>query len=135
MNRKYKPTISDSQEDFLLHAVTINEVQQKIDQCRDNCLKTGTKMQPRIIVVGKSFEELTDFYVFCEVVKYKLPTFIKSLDICIKLTFVLNLHYPTISKLVWTFIQEYFYQIPSDVIYPIVRNFIKQLQAIPNLTN
>lgn len=135
LNRKYKPTISDSQEDFMIHVTTINDIHQKIGQCRDTCLRRGIKMQPRILVVGQTLKQLSDFYVFCDGVKYKLPTFTKALDICVKLMFVFNLQYPTISKLVWIFIQEYIYQIPSEVIYPVIRNLIKQLEPIViNLT-
>lgn len=126
INKVKKPTIADSQQDFALHILNINNLESAIENMIAEHRQNNQPIQPKLIVVGADSSTLQEFYVFFNNIKYKFPTFRKALDVVIKLMFVFNLEYPIVSKLVWLFIQEYFYEIPNSMIYPKVKNWVKK---------
>lgn len=119
-----KPTIEDAQSDFILHVLNINDVVPKLNTLRDEHLKNKSTVQPRIIAVGLDLTQLTDFFVYCDGIKYKPATFIKCIDIVIKLTYVFDLKFSATSKLVWLFFEQYFFDLSSE-----------QFSEIANLIN
>ena len=128
-NVVYRSTIKDPQSSFLLHAVTVNDVQNRLEQLKTSLFKRGETLQPLIIAVGFNISEVT-FYVYYDKIKYKLPSFLTSLDTCFKIFQVLNLKYPRDCSEVWTFIQRYFYGInlKEDQISPNILCLINDLK-------
>nr|XP_022906368.1 uncharacterized protein LOC111418141 [Onthophagus taurus] len=116
INRTHKPTILDSQDDFVLHVKTINDVLPKIEAVRANYRDKKIKLQPRIVVVGVDKNKLEDFYVYSDSIRYKFNSFIECLDITIKLIHVFNLEFSQNSRLVWLFLSRYFFGISDESI-------------------
>lgn len=106
----YKTSIGDSQNKFIQHCYTINELDNAIEKFGEDCQKTKTTVQPTIFLVGE-LHQVKYFYVYFNNIKYEAPTFIKCLDICFKCFMVLNFEYPPETRLIWLFIQNYIYDI------------------------
>lgn len=128
ISRTFKPTITDAQEDFVLHLFTINDLEHKLEQIRKQYLDKKIKLQPRIIVVGSTKEKVDYVYLLCDNIKYKFDSFRECLDIAIKLIFVFNLEFSVISKLVWIFFSQYFFEISPEICYPNVETLINKLK-------
>lgn len=93
ISRKIKPTVGDAQEDFILHVKSMNDIEPKIEKVRSEFKENNLKLQPRVLVVGHDLIDLQHFYIYCDNVKYKINSFLKCLDVVIKLTYVFNLKY------------------------------------------
>lgn len=106
-----KSTIKDSQNEFIIHAVAVNDVDHKIEELKQILLKREQTLQPVIVVVGCSLTELNEFYLQFDNIKYKFDHFLPALDCCFKIFHILNLQYSNSCANVWTFIQKYFYEI------------------------
>lgn len=105
-----RPSINDSRESFLLQIKDSSELQNKILNTTNHCVISKSTLQPLILSVGDNDE----FYVYYFNILYKLPNFVKALDVCFKIFQVFNLKYPPQSELVWVFIQIYFYGIRTN---------------------
>lgn len=71
---------------------------------------SGVEFPPRIFVIGKP-EKLDAFYVVTQKLEYKLPSFLRCMDVVVKLKFVLKHNFPESSEILWCFIARYFYNI------------------------
>lgn len=105
--------MADSRNSFMIIGSTFSRLKEKIKRLKDNEEKDVETFLPILAGVGEveSMFDLSEYYVFCGNVCYKLENIIHSLDIAFKMFNVLNLRYPPHCKLVWFFIQEYFYEI------------------------
>lgn len=112
-----KSSIADSRNSFILWACTHSELQSKLKLMVDNCYSDKGTIQPIICAIGNDIFELKEYFVYFADIFYKFENIVKSIDICFKIFQVLDLQYPCDSKLVWTLIQQYFYDIKlkSDV--------------------
>lgn len=125
---KIKPTISDAQEDFILLIPIINQLQERLDSLQSKFYKQKLNIQPRIILIGPSYAEISECLVYFDGVKYKCSSVRKCIDIVIKLSYVFNLNYSPISKEVWFFFQEYFFDIKSK--QPNIKQIIKKFISV-----
>lgn len=125
---KIKPTISDAQEDFILLIPIINQLQERLDSLQSKFYKQKLNIQPRIILIGPSYAEIFECLVYFDGVKYKCSSVRKCIDIVIKLSYVFNLNYSPISKEVWFFFQEYFFDIKSK--QPNIKQIIKKFISV-----
>lgn len=100
-----------------------------MDQFKTSLFKRGETLQPLIVAVGYNICDAT-FYVYYDEIKYKLPSFLTSLNTCFKIFQVLNLKYPRDCTEVWTFIQRYFYciKLKEDQISPNILCLINDLK-------
>lgn len=71
-------------------------------------------IQPLIIVVGNSVDNLTHFYVYLNDILYETESFLKSLSVTFQFYQVLNLHYDRQCRQVWNFLEYYFYELPMS---------------------
>ncbi|XP_055915563.1 uncharacterized protein LOC129948541 [Eupeodes corollae] len=126
LKKGYKPTIADAQSDFVVHVRSTNDLFPTLDKIKLSFLENKESLQPRVVVVGPELHDLKDFYVFCDGIRYKSCSFIKCLDIIIKLCSVYKIKYSQRSKLVWTFLEQYFFQIECET-FSSVSNLVKKL--------
>lgn len=126
MSKACKPTIVDAQADFVVHVLTVNDLQRKLESIKSEFAARKEKLQPRVVVVGPKIDDLKEFYVYCDGLKYKCCTFIKCLDIIIKLCHVYKIKYSQKSILVWSFLEQYFFGIQSEK-FSSVSNLISKL--------
>lgn len=71
----------------------------------------GARLQPILIVVGQTIENIIATYVQIDGVRYKPRTPVAALDACLKAYHTLDAVYPQECKTVWYFIQQYFYNL------------------------
>lgn len=106
-----KSTIKDSQDSFILHSLSQNDVDKRLSDLTTSASVKGEKLQPIIIAVGTDILKITQFYIYYDDIKYKFNNFVAALDCCFKIFHILNLKYPKSSQSVWIFIQKFFYNI------------------------
>lgn len=79
----------------------IHELQsEKIDRM----FHMGLPVQPYIISIGQSLEEVTDFYVVMDELKYKFESPLRALDTCFKLFFTWDVNFAPESQQAWLFL-------------------------------
>lgn len=123
-----KPSISDAQHDMIIHLNNINNIQQKLDELREVAIYEKVRVQPKIIAIGDTIENLKEFYIYLDGNRYKVPTLVSAIDLVIKCCFVFNLEYSAKSKYVWIFLQEYIYEIPLNEKIAKIGTFMNKLR-------
>lgn len=118
-----KYTITDSQKSFIVLADSACELKNFLDSKK----KSG-QIQPFIAVIG-SAENPEKILVYFDTIYYQFAHVAKALDVCFKIFQVFNIAYPSESKMVWTFVQQYLYNInlKSDEVYPAISLLISKL--------
>lgn len=128
LSKHHKPTISDAQHDMIIHIANINDLQQKLDEITSAAYKEKSSIQAKVIAVGDTPENLTEFYIFLDGFKYKVPTLLAAIDSSVKCSYVFNLEYSPKSKYVWIFLQDYVYELPTKDKIPKIQNIIAKLK-------
>lgn len=68
-------------------------------------------MQPMPILVGQNIFTIEKSFVTVNDIIWEMESPLKAIDLCFKSYHVLNAKYPAESEMVWTFIQQTFYNI------------------------
>lgn len=124
---KWKPSKRESQESFLLHLNTLDELQPNLQRIRDKCLQNGDTLQPLPVIIG-NFDKLQS-YIVIDSYTYKVDTVLSCVDVCFKLFHALRAEYPKESHHIWYFFQKYVYGITEcgEKTYVGVNTFISDL--------
>lgn len=130
--KKKRITIKQAKDTFVLHIKQICDFKTEIDKLQDRCSSSKTTLQPLIVVVGEDISNSTDFYVYFDDVKYKLTSFVSSIDLCFKIFHVFDLKYPEYCEGVWNFIHKYFFDSNGmkENIFPNVCGLVSYLKNI-----
>ena len=88
-----------------------NDINPAISRRTEEALKQNKKIQPYVLVVGPTIQNLTD--VVIDSVKLQFPALRKALDFCFKAIFALDAKYPDESAQLWLFIQRALYGIDT----------------------
>lgn len=130
-NKKFwKPSIIESREGFVLHIVTISDLDRVIGERKVKFAELGFRIQPIIIIVGPTLTQIKEYLVWYDNINYKFDSFLMALDITFKLIFALNLKFNLESLQVWQFIQRQMYNITTrydEKLYSAVNVFITEL--------
>ena len=102
-------------------------MQEKLQKMKEINRQNKNKIQPKIVVVGPTLNDLEHFYVYLDELKYKMGSFKKCLDMVIKISYVFQLEYSHISKQVWSFLESYFYGLESERFSEVI-NLINRLK-------
>lgn len=89
---------------------TEQEFQEVVEELRDELKEEEVQFFPRVFVIGKT-EKIVAFYVVTSSMQFKLPSFLRCIDLVVKLKFVLNYNFPESCELFWYFVAKYFYHI------------------------
>ncbi|XP_021708165.1 uncharacterized protein LOC110678890 isoform X2 [Aedes aegypti] len=100
------PTILEAQLDVCYLCDTYDEYIEAIQTTRQECATAKIQVAPRIYAVG-SFENIEEFYVATGKIEYRLPSFLRCLDVIIKLKHVLDYPFPESCEILWCFITSY----------------------------
>lgn len=111
LNAKNKITIELSKDSFFIHIFSENDLKRKIAERAEFYKQINSTVQPYIIAVGVNVYHLDTYFVILDQHFFKFTTFLNALDICFKSHFVFNLKFAKECQYVWTFIQNYFYDI------------------------
>lgn len=111
-----KSTKEDSRNAFMKIGTTFFELNTRLTHTMEEAQSNGETFTPILAGVGESMFSLREYYVYYGNVSYKFENILSSVDAAFKIYNVLNLDYPRHCKLIWHFIQEYFFEIkiPSD---------------------
>lgn len=115
-----------------------NELKTSHTQKIDKSIQFGTTLQPYVIIVGHCVDAYQEdhtpieSYTVINNTYYKLETPLKALDVCFKSYYSLNLQYPIEVQHIWTFVQQYFYEIhdKNDKNFPSVKTLINDLNHL-----
>lgn len=111
--RIHRSTIEESRNSFMVIGPTYAELDEKFKERMEHAQKNNEILLPILGGVGEAMFDISECYVYYENVCYKFDNILSSVDTVIKMFNVLNLKFPRHCKLVWYFIQEYFYEIKT----------------------
>ncbi|XP_066585376.1 uncharacterized protein [Prorops nasuta] len=128
-NIYWKPTIRESQCGIAIHAKLSSDINEIIEKKRTEMYKWQLTVQPFMIGIGPHIEEVTDFYVIVDEIRYRFDSPIKALDICMKIFLTWHTDFPPEAKQVWIFIQRGLYAIETlyDVMQPHIMKLLQKL--------
>lgn len=120
-----KHSIKDSQNSFMIVGRTVEEAEAELRQK----LEKKVSLQPLIMVTGSVLNP-ENIVLYFDGVKFKFFSILTAVDICFKIYIIFNLEYPVESKLIWSFIQIFCYNlsIKSETIHPNVSFLCSQLE-------
>lgn len=107
-NSSWKPSKIEMKDVFITHLKSYSELQETVTRRKNKYAQLGCTLQPFIIIVGPSINEIAQFYVYVDNTYYVLNSIVGAIDCCFKVIHALNLEYPIECLQVWTFIQKVF---------------------------
>lgn len=116
---------------FITHVESEAEVQETVTRRREKLSHFRLTVQPFIIIVGASLNQLTHYFVIVDNTFYKVTSLLEAVDTCFKVLITLNAKYPIESAPVWYFIQRGFYGIKTvwDKEYTFVNALLSDIGA------
>lgn len=90
--------------------VVVCRTEVEYKEMYDEKVKRESAIPPFISVIG-SMDDPHYFMVDFENITYKLYSFAKAIDVCLKAYYIFNLAYPEACQHMWTFINRQFYQL------------------------
>lgn len=112
--RIIKTSIADARNSFLLLCANTSDLYTQIQNKVDSYYEKKQTLQPLICIIGDEYINSKEFFVYYFNTYYKFPNIVKAVDLCFKIFHVFNLKYPIESVLVWTFLQNYIYDIHTE---------------------
>lgn len=119
ISNKRKVTIKDAQDSFTYRIATVNDFDHSVEEIRTKHYNKGLTLQPFILVVGVSADQITDYFVYFDKCRQRHDSYLSCVDTCFKLFHVLCLEYPHASYGPWSFIQKYFFDIVTEFDKPL----------------
>lgn len=138
-NKFWKVSISDAVKSMVLFIHDIKDMSKEISESKQRYAKFNIEMKPVVIAVGDDIRNLQYFYVWlADNIYYKFDSFLAAFDCCFKLYLVLKLDYALESEIVWTFVQQHFFNlnlqkdVKSSVLKRFLNNFDKHCSIMNN---
>lgn len=110
---KRKFSVSDSQESFALIADDDKELELKLELRRMH----NTNIQPLLLVIG-DLNCIKKLYIYFDGLRYPVLRVLTAVDLLYKTFFVFNLEFPNESIIFFNFLQNFFYEMKSNVKFP-----------------
>lgn len=107
--KRWKPSILESRDSVAVLIKDLSELQGTLAKLLNSWREHGVPSTPFIVVHGEDLKHPSGFTVWNNVVSYKLPSFVKALDICVKLYKSYSLDFPRQSASVWHLLACYLY--------------------------
>lgn len=109
------------------------EILETVTRRREKLRTFGQTLQPFIVIVGPTINEISSYLVIVDNTYYRLNTIIAAVDCCFKVILSLNAEYPSESALIWCFIQKGFYNIitPWDKNFTIGNALLSDINCLP----
>ncbi|XP_055858330.1 uncharacterized protein LOC129920869 [Episyrphus balteatus] len=119
-----KVSIKESQDSFVYVAKSVEDIEIH----RQILNQQYTSFYPFIAVLGTDILNFSQIFVCVEDAKYSLENFVNAVDLCYNLIILFKLEYPTACKAIWSFIQNYFFEIKPETRFPRVHVLINELK-------
>lgn len=108
-NQLWTPTISESQDAFLLKVKHSNTIVKEMKKVKIICETRGIAKHPVIFEVDHS--EKTEYFVAVYETIYQCPSLIAAVDTAFKLFVMWKIPFPPQCVKVWLFLNQIFYKI------------------------
>jgi hypothetical protein len=105
-NNHWKASQLEVRDGFITHVKSNAEVQETITRRREKFIGLGYTLQPFIIIVGPTLNNILNYFVVIDDTFYQLNSIIDSVDCCFKTIITFNAEYPVECKVIWHFIQK-----------------------------
>ncbi|CAG9814447.1 unnamed protein product [Phaedon cochleariae] len=92
----------------------IADIQPNLVYKRNKYSQLKLTMQPIPILVGKSILNIEKSFVSVNDILWEMESPLKVIDLCFECFYAFNAKYPAESEMVWTFVQQSFYEIFTD---------------------
>nr|XP_029722784.1 uncharacterized protein LOC109401945 [Aedes albopictus]XP_029735446.1 uncharacterized protein LOC115270278 [Aedes albopictus]XP_029735448.1 uncharacterized protein LOC109414846 [Aedes albopictus] len=107
---KWKPSYVESRNSFVFWVKNITDMQSEVESHHKSRLeKRGLQRCPLVVIIGSELNKLNYFIVSFGDAYYRLPTFLKALDVCYKLFQTYLLEFPPESAGSWNLIGHVIY--------------------------
>lgn len=93
---------------------TADDIDPGIERIENAALQTKQNVQPFVLLVGQSWDSVTDSYVVIDRRTYNLENPIRAVEVCFKIFYSLHCAYSNFSKPVWLLIQGSIYELPFE---------------------
>ncbi|CAI6368496.1 unnamed protein product [Macrosiphum euphorbiae] len=129
----WRPSKLEARDGFITHVKSDAEILETVTRRREKLRTFGQTLQPFIVIVGPTINEISSYLVIVDNTYYRLNTIIAAVDCCFKVILTLNAEYPTESALIWCFIQKGFYNIttPWDKNFTVVNALLSDINCLP----
>lgn len=129
--KQWRPSKIETQEGFLLHVKTEQEIKPALERLDTKYLKLRQTGQPLPVIIGDNYNTVKCI-VRINSVLYSVENCIKAIDICFKSCHVLNAKYSYQSEHVWFFLEKYAYGLETkwDKHFTSVSSLISDLDQI-----
>lgn len=107
--RRWKPSILETRDSIAVLVKDLSELQATIAKLFNTWREHEIASAPFIVVHGEDLLHPTGFTVWNNVVSYKVPSFQKALDICLKIYKSYSLEFPRQAASVWHLLACYLY--------------------------
>lgn len=84
-NSSWKPSKIEMKDGFITHLKSYNELLETVTRRKNKYAQLGCTLQPFIIIVGPSINEIVHFYVYVDNTYYVLKSIVEAIDCCSKL--------------------------------------------------
>lgn len=113
--KKKRRSAVEVRQSFILHIEEERQLLEERLKRKDRYKTLGITVQPYIVVAGP-LQNITARYVVVDDIIYELPNICKTIDTCFKITWALNLEYPSECLPVWQFLEKAFYKFPVNTV-------------------
>lgn len=110
--KHWKPSIQETKDSIFLRVKDFSQLDPTLSKLINSWHDKGLPSTQIIIIHGEDIP--TAFTLWHESVSYKLPNFLKPLDICIKLFKAYDIEFPAQSSGVWTLLAACLYDFDID---------------------
>lgn len=118
-------TVVDSQE----ASIKVFAHPQDYKEHRNSMAANNSQSQPPLITIIGSLDKIEEIHVDFDNTHFKIFTFERAIDICIKIFFTFNIAYPKACQSFWEFVDIYFYQIDKTATNSKARLLLKWLKS------
>ncbi|RLU27463.1 hypothetical protein DMN91_001267 [Ooceraea biroi] len=115
----WKSSMSESEESLVAHVKVAAHV-ASVRESRVNVMNLQKlTVQPYIIVVGPTLDNIKAYFVSIDSILYSVPTAFEAIDVCFKSFHVFAATYPPASEHIWYLIQRELYNFSTKFDRPI----------------
>ncbi|KAL0117627.1 hypothetical protein PUN28_008781 [Cardiocondyla obscurior] len=128
---QWKPSIPECKDSIIITTTLVANITKVQEDRRKAAAELGITLQPFIIAVGASNDDISDFFVSVDDTLYKISSALKAIDFCFKFFQVFDIEYPVESVHIWLLFQKllYNYHTNCDKLSPNVTETISDFMA------
>lgn len=122
----WKPSISEARDSLMIHIKLPADLEEAKKKQIDFSYSKGLSLQPYILLVGPSLNNITSALVIINNYNYKCRSVIEAFDFCFKAYQIIDAEYPIASHHLWYLFQWklYNYHNKKDPHFPYLNELL-----------